>query len=164
VFLMNLRLKKRFNGQVMLTYVMLYPTARFILEMFRGDAVRGYVMRLDTPALNAALGLDPSIPVMMTTSQFISLFVVAAAIVLIFVGKRAAADGPIPEAAWWEDEVAEEEDEDEGEEGEEGEEAEDEDAQDADAEADADADADADEEADADADADEEADADADKK
>jgi phosphatidylglycerol:prolipoprotein diacylglycerol transferase len=119
VFLMSLRLKKRFHGQVMLAYVVIYPTARFILEMFRGDAVRGYVMRLETPGLNAALGLDPSIPVLMTTSQFISLFVVAAAIVLIFVGKRAAADGPIPEAAWWEEEEAEEDEDAEDAEGEE---------------------------------------------
>ncbi|PRQ07611.1 prolipoprotein diacylglyceryl transferase [Enhygromyxa salina] len=119
MFLMSLRLKKRFHGQVMLTYVMIYPAARFVLEMFRGDAVRGYVMKLETPALNAALGLDPSVPVMMTTSQFISLFVVAAAIVLTFVGKRAAADGPIPESAWWEDEEADEEEDEEAEEEEE---------------------------------------------
>ncbi|HLT41034.1 MAG TPA: prolipoprotein diacylglyceryl transferase family protein [Enhygromyxa sp.] len=129
-WLMNLRLNKRFHGQVMLHYVMIYPAVRFVLEMFRGDAVRGYVMRLDTPGLNEALGLDPSIPVMLTTSQFISVLVVAAAIVLIFVGKKAAADGLPPDAVWWTDEQAGEEDEDE--------EDEDEDA-DADAEQDADA-------------------------
>ncbi|MCA9684268.1 MAG: prolipoprotein diacylglyceryl transferase, partial [Myxococcales bacterium] len=39
----HVRLKKRFHGQVMLHYVILYPLARFVLEMFRGDAVRGYV-------------------------------------------------------------------------------------------------------------------------
>ncbi|MCA9697041.1 MAG: prolipoprotein diacylglyceryl transferase, partial [Myxococcales bacterium] len=100
IWLMNLRLKKKFHGQVMLHYVIFYPAARFVLEMFRGDAVRGYVMRLETPGLNAALGLDPSVPVMLTTSQFISIFVVAAAIVLIFVGKKAAADGPIAEVSW----------------------------------------------------------------
>ena len=112
-WLMNLRLKKRFHGQVMLHYVMIYPAARFVLEMFRGDAVRGYVFELQTPALQTALGLDPSVPIMMTTSQFISLWVVAASIVLIFVGKKASADGPIPDVAWWEDDEDEDEDEDE---------------------------------------------------
>lgn len=121
LWLLNLRLKKRFHGQVMLHYVMIYPAARFVLEMFRGDAVRGYIARLSTPGLNEALGLDPSVPVLLTTSQFISIIVVAAAIVLIFIGKRAAADGPIPENAWWEQpdptvaaaqEVQEDEDED----------------------------------------------------
>jgi phosphatidylglycerol---prolipoprotein diacylglyceryl transferase len=132
VWLMNLRLKKRFHGQVMLHYVMVYPAARFVLEMFRGDAVRGYIAKLDTPGLNEALGLDPSIPVMLTTSQFISLIVVATAIVLIFVGKKAAADGLPPDAVWWTDEQAEgeeEEDDEEGEEGDEDEEGEGEDAE-----------------------------------
>jgi phosphatidylglycerol:prolipoprotein diacylglycerol transferase len=131
LWLMNLRLKKRFHGQVMLHYVMIYPAARFVLEMFRGDAVRGYVARLHTPGINEALGLDPSVPVMLTTSQFISIIVVAASIVLIFIGKRASADGPIPESPWWEqpdpnvataqvqgDEEEEDEDEDEDEDGE----------------------------------------------
>ena len=115
LWLMNLRLKKRFHGQVMLHYVIFYPFARFILEMFRGDAVRGYVFKLETPGLNAALGLDPAVPVMITTSQFISLVVVAAAIVLVFVGKKAAADGGLPpDRVWWDDEEeSDEEDEDE---------------------------------------------------
>lgn len=120
-WLMNLRLEKRFNGQVMLHYVMIYPAARFVLEMFRGDAVRGYVARLETPALNQALGLDPNVPVMLTTSQFISIFVVLAAIVLIVVGKRFAADGPIEEVKWWEAVEAGGDEEDEEEEGEDGE-------------------------------------------
>jgi phosphatidylglycerol---prolipoprotein diacylglyceryl transferase len=151
LWLMNLRLKKRFHGQVMLHYVIFYPFARFILEMFRGDAVRGYISRLETPALNEALGLDPSVPVMLTTSQFISLMVVGIAIVLVFVGKKAAADGPAPDAVWWEDaEGDEDEDEDEdGDEGEDEDEDGDEDGDDADA-TDADADGDA---TDADADA-----------
>jgi phosphatidylglycerol---prolipoprotein diacylglyceryl transferase len=102
IWLLNLRLKKRFHGQVMLHYVMIYPAARFVLEMFRGDAVRGYVARLNTPAINEAFGLDPSVPVMLTTSQAISIFVVVAAIVLIVVGRRASADGPIADSPWWE--------------------------------------------------------------
>ena len=150
IWLMNLRLKKKFHGQVMLHYVIFYPAARFVLEMFRGDAVRGYVMRLETPGLNAALGLDPSVPVMLTTSQFISIFVVAAAIVLIFVGKKAAADGPIAEVSWDESKAeaakaeaakAEAEDEPEDDDEDEDEDAEGEDAAEGDDEGDAEDDA-----------------------
>lgn len=120
LWLSHLRLRKQFHGQVMLHYVILYPSARFVLEMFRGDAVRGYVMKLDTPGLNEALGLDPSIPVMLTTSQSISIFVAILSIALIVVGKRVKAAGPIEEtplpdpaaAAVDEDEDEDEADED----------------------------------------------------
>ncbi len=127
LWLMRLRMNKHFHGQVMLHYVILYPTARFVLEMFRGDAVRGYVVKLDTPWLHEALGLDPSVPLMLTTSQFLSLVVVTLSIVLILVGKRVRAAGPIEEtplpdpveAAADEDE-AEDEEEEEAEGGDEG--------------------------------------------
>jgi phosphatidylglycerol:prolipoprotein diacylglycerol transferase len=54
--------RKRFHGQVVLAYVVLYAVARFVVEMFRGDAIRGFVFggRL-------------------STSQFIALLMVAAA-------------------------------------------------------------------------------------
>ncbi|EDM77989.1 prolipoprotein diacylglyceryl transferase [Plesiocystis pacifica SIR-1] len=107
---------KKFHGQVMLHYVILYPIARFVLEMFRGDAVRGYVFEVDTAAMATKLGLDPSVPLMMTTSQFISLFVVGAAIVLIFVGRKASADGPIADIEWAEAQAAADEEEDDDEE------------------------------------------------
>ena len=89
LWLAHLRLHKQFHGQVTLHYILLYPAARFVLEMFRGDAVRGYVLELDTPGLNASLGLDPTIPVMLTTSQSISLGLTALAIALIVLVKRA---------------------------------------------------------------------------
>lgn len=39
---------KKFQGQVVLTYVALYSTARFGLEYFRGDAGRGFIGPLST--------------------------------------------------------------------------------------------------------------------
>ncbi len=121
MWLMRLRLNKQFHGQVMLHYVILYPTARFILEMFRGDSVRGYVVKLDTPGLTEALGLNPAIPLMLTTSQFLSLVVVALSIVLIFVGKKVTAGGPIEETLLPDPVVETEAAEDEGEDEDEGE-------------------------------------------
>lgn len=58
------RRRKKFEGQVFLTYLILYAVARSVLELFRGDAVRGFV-----------------IPGVISTSQFISAIVVVAALV-----------------------------------------------------------------------------------
>lgn len=50
--------KKTFDGQVILTYCMTYPIIRSIVEVFRGDSIRGFV-------------IDP----WLSTSQFISILV-----------------------------------------------------------------------------------------
>jgi phosphatidylglycerol:prolipoprotein diacylglycerol transferase len=49
---------KKFDGQVGLTYFMLYPIIRSIVEEFRGDSIRGFI-----------------IEDVLSTSQFISIFV-----------------------------------------------------------------------------------------
>ncbi|MBS1959222.1 MAG: prolipoprotein diacylglyceryl transferase [Bdellovibrionales bacterium] len=49
---------KKFDGQVSITYFMIYPIIRSIVEMFRGDVIRGFVIQ------------D-----VLSTSQFISIFV-----------------------------------------------------------------------------------------
>ncbi len=36
--------RKKFHGQVVLTYFILYSVARFIIEFFRGDEIRGFVL------------------------------------------------------------------------------------------------------------------------
>jgi phosphatidylglycerol:prolipoprotein diacylglycerol transferase len=41
--LVRLSRRKRFDGEVILAYTMLYAAARFVLEFFRGDADRGFV-------------------------------------------------------------------------------------------------------------------------
>jgi phosphatidylglycerol:prolipoprotein diacylglycerol transferase len=56
---------KRFHGQVALSYVVLYSAARFVLEYFRGDVVRGFVF-------GGAF----------STSQFISLLLLLGALAL----------------------------------------------------------------------------------
>jgi phosphatidylglycerol:prolipoprotein diacylglycerol transferase len=48
--------RKRFHGQVVLTYVVLYSAARFVLEYYRGDAGRGFIGPLSTSqAVSAGL-------------------------------------------------------------------------------------------------------------
>ena len=56
--------RKRFDGQVTLAYVILYAVARFVIEFYRGDAVRGTVFGG-----------------WLSTSQFIALLMVLAAAV-----------------------------------------------------------------------------------
>jgi phosphatidylglycerol:prolipoprotein diacylglycerol transferase len=70
--------RKRFQGQVGLTYFMLYPIIRSIIETFRGDTVRGFV-----------------IDGILSTSQFISILVfLAAGVVLNIRMKRAHVHRP----------------------------------------------------------------------
>jgi phosphatidylglycerol---prolipoprotein diacylglyceryl transferase len=56
-FLLWMTPRKRFHGQVVLAYVFLYAVARFVIEIWRGDAVRGFVFggRLSTSQLIALL-------------------------------------------------------------------------------------------------------------
>jgi phosphatidylglycerol:prolipoprotein diacylglycerol transferase len=64
---------KKFDGQVGLTYFVLYPIIRSIIEIYRGDSIRGFV-----------------IDGVLSTSQFISILVFAAALaVLMFRLKQA---------------------------------------------------------------------------
>jgi phosphatidylglycerol:prolipoprotein diacylglycerol transferase len=54
---------KKFNGQLFITYLILYAIGRSVLEIFRGDLERGFVIK------------D-----LVSTSQFISAIVVSVAI------------------------------------------------------------------------------------
>lgn len=64
-FLLLLLRKKKFDGQVLLVYLVLYSVARGILEIYRGDSVRGFL-----------------IPNVLSTSQFISGLLIILAIVV----------------------------------------------------------------------------------
>lgn len=59
--------RKRFDGQVALVYFMAYPIIRSIIEIYRGDSIRGFV-----------------IDGVLSTSQFISILVFIAATIVLF--------------------------------------------------------------------------------
>jgi phosphatidylglycerol---prolipoprotein diacylglyceryl transferase len=84
--LLFVRTRKRFNGQVLLTYLFLYPILRTSLEFLRGDAARG---------VDIIFGLS--------TSQIISVLVATTAIgLLIYLQRRRGAvteAPPTPAAA-----------------------------------------------------------------
>jgi phosphatidylglycerol:prolipoprotein diacylglycerol transferase len=62
IFLWFISNRKKFDGQIFLLYLMLYSAGRMILEIFRGDLSRGYVVK------------D-----VITNSQFISIMVIGVA-------------------------------------------------------------------------------------
>jgi phosphatidylglycerol:prolipoprotein diacylglycerol transferase len=72
VVLIRLLRRKRFDGEVILAYTALYAIARFVLEFFRGDADRGFVIGW------------------LSTSQFIAVIFGPAAIALLAVSSRRA--------------------------------------------------------------------------
>ena len=65
--------RRVFDGQVTLTYFMVYPIIRSIIEVFRGDTIRGFIIQ------------D-----VLSTSQFISIFVFATATVALLVLLKSA--------------------------------------------------------------------------
>ncbi len=62
---------KKFDGQVVLTYFMTYPLIRSVVEIFRGDTIRGFVIE----------GI-------LSTSQFISILVFLGATLALVVRLR----------------------------------------------------------------------------
>jgi phosphatidylglycerol:prolipoprotein diacylglycerol transferase len=70
--------RRRFDGEVILSYTLLYAIARFILEFFRGDVDRGFVFG----------GL-------LSTSQFIAVMLAPAALVLWIRRRHASVPMPI---------------------------------------------------------------------
>jgi len=72
VFLSLYKKRKKFEGELFALYLILYPIGRFILEYFRGDESRGYIIK------------D-----VLSHSQFISIFVIIGAIVFyLYLWKR----------------------------------------------------------------------------
>lgn len=69
--LLILKTRKQFDGQVFIVYLIVYAIGRSIIELFRGDIARGFVIK------------D-----IISNSQFISLLVIAAAIIFYAKLKR----------------------------------------------------------------------------
>jgi phosphatidylglycerol---prolipoprotein diacylglyceryl transferase len=44
LILISLRKHKSFNGQLFMTYLLIYSVLRFVVEIFRGDVERGYLL------------------------------------------------------------------------------------------------------------------------
>ena len=77
--LLAINRRKRRTGQTALCYLLLYAVVRAVIELFRGDPDRYYLVSWGTPQLNQLLGLEPGSSLLLSTSQFISVLVAAAA-------------------------------------------------------------------------------------
>jgi phosphatidylglycerol:prolipoprotein diacylglycerol transferase len=75
--LMYMRRREKFTGQLLVIYLMLYSVGRSIVEVYRGDTIRGFI-------------IDP----WLSTSQFISIFVFLTGIILWIRWKKLY---PIPQ-------------------------------------------------------------------
>lgn len=75
--LYRLNKTKVFDGQVFLTYFIVYPIIRSIVEVFRGDLIRGFV-----------------IDGVLSTSQFISILVFAAASIVLIMRLKSINEAP----------------------------------------------------------------------
>lgn len=72
VFLLMFKRHKRFEGQLFLIYIILYAVGRGVIEIFRGDGRRGFI-----------------IDGILSHSQFISLIVISIAIAFMsYLGKK----------------------------------------------------------------------------
>lgn len=89
--LIYMRRRKRFNGQILAMWLMGYAVLRTTIEFFRGDHLRGFLFRV--PEVD---------PVILSTSQTISLAIFAAG-VAIFVAfgrkPKPESDGKVQPAA-----------------------------------------------------------------
>ncbi len=83
--------RKRFEGQLFLTWVAIYAAARFVLEIYRGDIVRGFVFEWVATGANRLLGLPAETVTMLSTSQAVAVAaLVGALITRIVLARRAA--------------------------------------------------------------------------
>jgi phosphatidylglycerol:prolipoprotein diacylglycerol transferase len=82
-FLSWVRDRKKFDGQVLVTWLIAYPLLRSFVEIFRGDSERGFVFKYVSQPLNSFLGLPDQSITFLSTSQFISLMIVLGAIILM---------------------------------------------------------------------------------
>jgi phosphatidylglycerol---prolipoprotein diacylglyceryl transferase len=78
LLLLRPRLRQR-PGSLLLVYAGLYAVLRFIVELFRGDFARRFVVELSTPRLSAWLHVPLAEPVLLSVGQLASLVLLAAA-------------------------------------------------------------------------------------
>jgi phosphatidylglycerol:prolipoprotein diacylglycerol transferase len=76
IFALLLTLRPRLRarpGALLLLYATLYAVLRFVVELFRGDVARRYVVELVTPRLAGWLGVPAHEPVLLSVGQLMSL-------------------------------------------------------------------------------------------
>jgi phosphatidylglycerol:prolipoprotein diacylglycerol transferase len=89
VLLLFLRPRKRYNGQLLVVWLLLYPAWRFLGEMFRGDVERGMLFRWDL--------FGDFRSELLSTSQVVSVGLVGLGVFLYFtLSKKKTAAPALP--------------------------------------------------------------------
>jgi phosphatidylglycerol:prolipoprotein diacylglycerol transferase len=78
------RRRQRFHGQLFLIYLLGYGLLRVAIELFRGDATRRFLFRLESPTLARAISLPPDEPLALSTSQALGVAVALLAATLLW--------------------------------------------------------------------------------
>lgn len=90
LWLLRPKLRRR-PGTLLLVYLGLYALLRFVVEIFRGDVLRGFPIELATPRLAGWLGLPPGEPIFFSAGQLGSLLSAAAVAAALVLRARARA-------------------------------------------------------------------------
>jgi phosphatidylglycerol---prolipoprotein diacylglyceryl transferase len=80
--------RRKFPGAVALGYAFAYGILRFLVEIFRGDDVRGFLFEVRLPSLARLLGLSPAEPIFLSMAQATSIVLVATAAIVYSVLRR----------------------------------------------------------------------------
>ncbi|HEY0713803.1 MAG TPA: prolipoprotein diacylglyceryl transferase family protein [Polyangia bacterium] len=72
--------RQRWAGQLFVIYLVAYGVVRFVLELYRGDDARRFIASLVIPSIARVLGLPAEAPLLLSTSQAVSLALIAAAL------------------------------------------------------------------------------------
>jgi prolipoprotein diacylglyceryltransferase len=88
--LLHARLRPR-PGRTFAVYVTAYALLRFVVEAFRGDVARGYVVAFDTPGLAEFLRLPSHEPVLLSVGQLSSIIVLLAVVTWVWRARRTPA-------------------------------------------------------------------------
>jgi phosphatidylglycerol---prolipoprotein diacylglyceryl transferase len=81
------RLRGRRPGALLLLYLGLYAALRFVVELYRGDTARRFIVQLDTPRIADWLHLPPGEAIFLSVGQLGSLLL-AALVIYAFIRRR----------------------------------------------------------------------------
>jgi len=84
---------RRQPGRLLIVYLGLYAVLRFVVEIYRGDVQRGFLIAFETPRLAGWLGLPPAEPIFLSAGQLGSLIAAAAVAVVLVRGRKSSRNG-----------------------------------------------------------------------
>ncbi|MCC6751202.1 MAG: prolipoprotein diacylglyceryl transferase [Deltaproteobacteria bacterium] len=86
--LLLLNTRRRYFGQTLLVYLAAYGTLRFVMEFWRADPDRSYLIELGSAPLARLLGASGTPPLLLSTSQAIAIATLVVAIVVWWLLRR----------------------------------------------------------------------------